>query len=111
MVVHSNAQLHHARKKNKKFNTQSPTRSQKLIDTFIYAAVVMGPIMTLPQVIKIWVNKNASGVSFVSWTSFSVLSLVWITYGIIHKEKPIIYMNLALVIAQSLVALGAFIYG
>jgi len=67
--------------------------------------------MNLPQLFKIWLHKDASGVSFISWMSFSVFSLIWLMYGILHKDKPIILMNLALVVIQALIATGAFLYG
>ena len=66
--------------------------------------------MNLPQLIKILDTKDASGVSLTSWIGFSIFSLVWLIYGLVHKEKPIIFMNFALLIVQSLIAIGTFIY-
>lgn len=88
-----------------------PDKAKRLFDKFIYAVVILGPIMNLPQLLRIWLQKNASGVSLVSWASFSVFSLIWLCYGIIHKEKPIIFMNFALMIMQALIAVGVILYG
>ena len=89
----------------------NPDKTKRLFDKFIYVIVILGPIMNLPQLLEIWLQKNASGVSFVSWISFSFFSLVWFLYGVIHKEKPIIFMNLALMIIQALIAVGVILYG
>ena len=77
---------------------------------FIYIIVVIAPLINLPQLFKIWIYKNASGVSFISWVGFSLLSVAWLIYGIINKQKPIIYMNFALMIIQALIAIGALLY-
>ena len=81
------------------------------IDKFIYIAVIIGPIMNLPQLFKIFYYQDASGVSFVSWLSFSIISLIWLVYGIVHKNKPILIMNFFLMIIQALIAIGAIMYG
>jgi len=67
-----------------------PNKWKRLMDKLIYFAGVLGPIMTIPQLSKIWVEKNASGVSALSWGAYGVGACFWIIYGFMHKEKPII---------------------
>lgn len=88
-----------------------PDRLKRVVDRIIYIVVFVGPIMNLPQLFKIWLYRDATGVSFVSWIGFAVFSVVWLAYGILHKEKPIIFMNLFLMVVQALIAIGAFVYG
>jgi len=71
-----------------------PKKWKKILDKVIYAA-----------------NQDASGVSAFSWTGFTLLAVIWLIYGIAHKEKPLIVMYTGLIIFDGLVALGAFIYG
>ncbi len=80
-------------------------------DKIIYIAVIAGPLVNLPQLFKIWLYKSAAGVSVISWFSFSIISLLWFIYGILHKDKPILIMNLGLIIVQVFIAVGALIYG
>jgi uncharacterized protein with PQ loop repeat len=87
-----------------------PDKLKRTFDRVIYFAAIVIPITNLPQLYKIWAYKDASGVSLISWISFSIFSLVWISYGILHKEKPIIIMNSGLAIIQALIALGTFLY-
>jgi uncharacterized protein with PQ loop repeat len=89
----------------------SPVKINKIYDKIIYIVVIIGPIMNLPQLFRIWITKNATGVSFVSWMGFSIISVVWLGYGILHRDKPILLMNFALMIIQALIAIGTFIYG
>ncbi len=82
-----------------------PDKLKRMFDKFIYVIVILGPIVNLPQLFKIWVYQNATGVSLVSWAGFSVISMFWLVYGLLHKEKPIILMNVALMIVQAMIAL------
>ena len=72
---------------------------------------IMGWIMTMPQVLKIWLNKDASGVSFLSWLSYSILGALWIFYGILHKDRRIIIVYSGFVILNTLVVIGTLLYG
>lgn len=83
----------------------------RFIDRLIYVVVIFGPIMNLPQLLKIWMYKDATGVSALSWSAFSIGSLIWLLYGIAHRDKPIIYMNTALMVIQALIATGTILYG
>ena len=67
-----------------------PDAIKRVMDKMIYFVGVAGPIMTLPQLFKIWVEKNAAGISVISWITYLVLGIFWLSYGIMHKEKPII---------------------
>ena len=84
---------------------------KKAYDKFIYIIVILCPIVNLPQLLRIWINKSAEDVSLLSWISFTIISITWFIQGILHKKRPIIIMNFFLVIVQALIALGAFLYG
>lgn len=88
-----------------------PEKFRNFYDKLIYFVAFATPITNLPQLFEVWYSKSAQGVSFISWTMFAVISVTWLIYGIIHKEKPIIFMNALLIIVQSLIAIGAFVYG
>ncbi len=83
---------------------------KKTYDKFIYVIVILCPIVNFPQLIHIWVNKSAEDVSLLSWICFTMISITWFIYGILHKKKPIIIMNFFLAIVQALIALGVFLY-
>ena len=75
----------------------------------IFVAVV-GPFANLPQLFKIWIKKKTNGVSMVSWILFSILSLVWLIYGIVKKDKYIIITFGISLILQLLIVIGTVIY-
>lgn len=88
-----------------------PDKFKRFYDKFIYAIVILAPITCIPQLLKIWVEKDASGVSSISWLSFSGISITWLIYGVLHKDKHILIMNAALMVVQALIAIGVILYG
>lgn len=88
-----------------------PDKLKRYFDEAIYVVAILGPVTNIPQFLKVWIYKDASGVSLISWTGFSILSVVWLVYGILHKEKPIIITNIFLIWINAAIALGAFLYG
>lgn len=80
------------------------------MDKVIYVIATFGPVMTIPQLIKIWVEKNAIGVSALTWSAYLIVAIFWLIYGKMHNEKPIIYSSILWIIAESLVVIGAIIY-
>lgn len=106
--------LHHynLRKRiyQKKEKYPSQDNFKRFYDNFIYVIAVLVPIANIPQLIKIWVEKDASGVSAVSWLFFSIFSVTWLIYGILHKDKHIWIMYSALIIIQTFIMVGSIIY-
>lgn len=96
-------------KKHEKY--PSPDKLKRNIDRLVYASVIIIPLLNIHQIYKIWIYQDASGVSVITWFGFAVFAVVWLIYGIIHKEKPLIFLNIGLIITQVLIAIGALIYG
>lgn len=88
-----------------------PNKWKRLIDKVIYVVGIGAPLMTIPQLTKIWIEKNASGVSVISWASYLIAAIVWLIYGIAHKEKPIILAYSLWIIFEILIVVGTLMYG
>lgn len=80
-------------------------KRQSSIDKLVYFAVIFGPMMTLPQVYSIWIEKS-DGVSVISWVSYLVIAVVWLLYGLKHREKPIIIVQLLWIVLDVLIVVG-----
>ena len=94
----------------KKEKYPHPNKLKRRYDKFMYVIAILGPIMTLPQLLKIWISHDSSGVSIISWAGFAIMAGFWGYYGILHREKQLIIMYFALLILQALVVIGAIIY-
>lgn len=86
-------------------------RGKNFLDKLIYLSAFVGPILTIPQVLKIFDEKNASGVSIIYWLGILGGTILWGIYGIVHKEKPIIVANFLMGILAIITAIGIVLYG
>lgn len=75
------------------------------IDKIIYIAVVIGPLLTLPQIYSIWV-QGEGGVSIISWVAYLIAAIIWLLYGVAHKDKPIIVVEAIWVLLDVLIIIG-----
>ncbi len=103
----------HLRKRISKNLEPYPARSawKRLLDRVVFAAGIVGPVLTLPQIVLIYTNHDASGISAMSWFGWAALNVVWILYGLVHREPPIVMTYSFWFIANSTVAIGAVLYG
>lgn len=83
----------------------------RILDTLTTIAGIVGPIMTMPQIVQIFSTRDAVGVSTLSWLAFSVLDIPFIVYGLVHRDRTITATYIAWFIANAVVAFGAILYG
>ena len=107
--------LHHVHKRKQEHKIIEPYPHKRpflrFIDRIIYVVALVGPIMTLPQLYNIWIEKSAEGVSVITWAAYIVVTIFWLMYGVAHKEKPIIFVQIAWLITHTAVVIGTIIYG
>lgn len=63
-------------------------------------------LMTLPQVLTVWLQHDVSGVSIFSWGAYLLAAVVWFFHGL-QKRDPAIYLAcLGWIILDSAVVIG-----
>jgi len=67
-------------------------------------------LMTIPQVLTIWVGHRAAGVSMLSWGAYLVSAVVWLWYGLQKRDKNIYLPCIGWILLDSAVIVGASIY-
>jgi MtN3 and saliva related transmembrane protein len=79
------------------------------LDFFIgLLAGILCTISFLPQVIRVFKTKQAKDLSFATFSIFSVGIVLWIVYGILTKQGPIILTNITmLILALSILIMKA----
>lgn len=87
-----------------------PNKGVRLLDKGIYVVGAIMPLATIPQIYKIFNNHDASNISIISWFTYFIFSIIWLVYGVVHKEIPLIFTNILWVIMNGLVLLGILIY-
>lgn len=86
------------------------TKRQPFINRFIYVAVVVYPLTTIPQIVEIFASQNAGSVSLLTWLSYDIITLVFLWYAIENKLKPLIIEYSLWLVAQSIVVAGILLY-
>lgn len=88
-----------------------PNKWVNLLDKLLLIMAVFGPAMNVPQAIQIFVTKNASGLSLLSFICFAFFDVFWCIYGIVHKENPIIIGYALWFLTNLGVVVGILMYG
>jgi uncharacterized protein with PQ loop repeat len=102
--------IHHLHKK-KICGIAHKEKWKKNLDKLLLVIAVVMPLMTLPQIYKILLFRDASGVSPLTWGLYFIFSIPWLAYGIVHQEKPIIITYSLWLILDAIVAVSALVLG
>jgi uncharacterized protein with PQ loop repeat len=103
--------LHNHKRLKKRTLTVGKSTKPRLIDRATYAAAVIEPIVTIPQAATLFIHKNAAGISLSSWIGYELLTIVWMWYGVVHKDKLILTYQGLFFIVQTFVIAGGLMYG
>lgn len=68
-------------------------------------------LMTIPQVLTIWLSQQAAGVSMLSWGAYLVSAVVWLWYGLRKRDPNIYWPCIGWIVLDTAVLAGAFVYG
>jgi uncharacterized protein with PQ loop repeat len=85
---------------------QSKTVMSRLLGTMS----VFTMLMTVPQVLTIWMGHQAAGVSVVSWSAYLLSAILWFWYGLQKRDKNIYLPCVGWVGLDTAVIVGAVIY-
>jgi len=90
---------------------ESLDKEKKPIDWAMWFFSIAGPLSTLPQILQIFIEKKAEGVSILSWVLYLIISLSAIAYAIVHRQMVILVSNIVWSLTYLVVIIGAVIYG
>jgi len=68
-------------------------------------------LMTIPQVLTIWIGRQAAGVSLLSWSAYLASAFLWFWFGIQKRDKNIYLPCIGWIALDSAVIVGVVIYG
>ena len=67
-------------------------------------------LMTVPQVLTIWVGRDAGGVSLVSWVSYLFAACLWFVYGLQKQDKTIYLACVGWVLLDLAIVIGVIVH-
>lgn len=85
--------------------------SETILSRVLGGMSVFTMLMTIPQVLTIWISHQAAGVSVVSWSAYFLSALLWFWYGFRKRDKNIYLPCVGWVGLDAAVIVGAVIYG
>lgn len=103
--------LHFLETKKEKKKEKMKKMEGKLVDDLALLAGIVGPLMATVQAWDIWVGQDASGVSLLTWMTFVMTSMIWLTYGIWHRLKLLIFTYTLWLAVNILIVVGLLKYG
>ena len=71
---------------------------------------VVTMLMTVPQVLTIWLGHDAGGVSLVSWVSYLFSACLWFVYGMQKQDKTIYLACIGWVLLDAAVVAGIIVH-
>ena len=71
-----------------------------------FAAGLLTTVAFVPQAVKIWKTKSARDVSLHAFVTFTLGVALWLAYGVVRQEPPIIVWNaVTLLLAGAILAM------
>jgi uncharacterized protein with PQ loop repeat len=83
----------------------------RAIDIIVYPVGFLGIAASVPQLIEVWTYHNASGLSPISWGMWGFFSIIWAIYGIAHRTRVTVIINIIWMFINFAIAIGAHLYG
>jgi uncharacterized protein with PQ loop repeat len=88
-----------------------PSGSDARLRRLLGAMSVFTMLMTIPQVLTIWIGQQAAGVSILSWSAYLVSAILWFWFGMQKKDKNIYLPCVGWIVLDVGVIIGVIIYG
>lgn len=87
-----------------------PTLSGRFMTRLLAAMSIFTMLMTIPQVLTIWVSHQAAGVSAWTWVAYLISACLWFWHGVKQHDKNIYLACIGWIVLDLAVIAGAMIY-
>ena len=80
------------------------------MEKVLRALSVATMLMTLPQVLAVWIGRDAGGVSLVAWGSYLFSACLWFVYGLRKKDKTIYLACIGWILLDMAIVIGVIVH-
>lgn len=87
-----------------------PEWKKRFLDRGVLFIGALGPLVTLPQLYTLWAEKDSGSLSLFTWIAYIFIALFWISYGAVHKERPIVFTYSCWILIHLAMVSGIFLY-
>ena len=102
--------IHLDRRLRSAISMPSTRRMVRYFDYFMYGVALVSPIALLPQVIQLFWERDATGLSLPTWLLLGGINLLWAVYGAVHKQRPLLIASFLIGFLDLLIVLGILLY-
>jgi uncharacterized protein with PQ loop repeat len=81
-----------------------------MLDLIMYPIAIVAPLALVPQVYKLYSTQEAEGYALTTWVILGCVGLMWVWYGRVHREWPIIIANLMFASLHLAIVVGILLY-
>ncbi|HEU4342285.1 MAG TPA: hypothetical protein VFU31_12010 [Candidatus Binatia bacterium] len=85
--------------------------SDRMLRRMLGGMSIFTMLMTVPQVLTIWVGQQAAGVSLLSWSAYLASAILWFWFGIQKQDKNIYLPCVGWILLDVAVIAGVIVYG
>ena len=105
--------LYHLHRQNRLVKIRKPlfpAKWIKVLDVIAMCVAVLGPILTIPQIYKVWF-ESAEGLSLITWCSYLLFNTPMLIYGIAHRDKVMTLMSALWMLVNASIVSGILFRG
>ena len=95
----------------KPIRNEPPAGQSSRLERILRMFSVLTMLLTIPQVLSIWVGGNAGGVSLVSWSAYLCSACLWFVYGVQKRDKTIYLACVGWIGLDAAVVAGVLVHG
>lgn len=85
-------------------------RSGTLMNRLLGVMSIFTMVMTIPQIVTIWIGHQAAGVSVLSWSAYLVSAVLWFLHGLQQRDRNIYWPCVGWVALDVAVIAGVLVY-
>jgi uncharacterized protein with PQ loop repeat len=82
-----------------------------VLEKILRGLSVFTMLMTVPQVLAIWVGRDARNVSLISWAAYLLAACLWFVYGLRKRDKTIYLACVGWILLDVAIVVGVILYG
>lgn len=79
------------------------------LEKFLRFLSVVTMLMTVPQVLAVWVGRDAGGVSLLSWGAYLFSACLWFVYGFRKRDKTIYLACMGWIVLDAAIVIGVIV--
>ena len=85
--------------------------SASALEKVLRGLSVFTMLMTVPQVLTVWIGRDAGGVSLISWLSYLLGACLWFIYGFQKRDKTIYLACVGWIVLDAAIVVGVIVHG